>query len=193
VADSIRRVESSYEGTRDFTAQFSQESVFAASEDRRLSSGKLSFMKPGRMDWEYLPPEEQRFISDGTVFYWYQPREKQVAIRDFSESFSSDLPVSFLLGLGKLSEAFDPVSVCLAEKGRLFEFKPKEESESLQRFYLVTDSKSHFPVAARIIDAGGNETMISLSQVRPNTDLGPDAFKFNIPRGTDVIDERSGG
>lgn len=193
VADSVLRVEKAYEGTQDFTSKFDQESVFAASEDRRRSSGKLSFLKPGRMDWEYLPPEEQRFVSDGSVFYWYQPREKQVIVRDFSESFTSDLPVSFLLGLGKLSESFDPVRVCFSKLGRLFELKPKQESDSLQKFLLVTDRNTHFPIGARVIDSGGNETTISLSEVKPNTGLRPEVFKFDIPRGTDIIDERNDG
>ena len=188
--EAIREIERVYDGTRDFTAQFTQESVFAASDDRRHSSGKLRFAKPGKMDWEYLPPEEQRFLSDGSVFYWYQPDQKQVMIRDFSASFSSDLPVSFLLGLGKLSESFDAEESCLTNLGRLIKFKPKQESDSLQRFSLISDLKTNFPVAAKVIDAGGNETVIVLGQVKTNLGLESSSFKLDIPKGTDIIDER---
>jgi len=62
-----------YQSLAGFTADFSQESIMLASTESVKSSGKLRFLRPGRMDWQYLTPEKQRFVSDGSSVWFYQP------------------------------------------------------------------------------------------------------------------------
>ena len=43
---------------------------------------------------------------------------------------------------------------------------------------------------ARLVDAGGNETAIEFSGVHYNSPVDASHFKFEVPRGVDVIDKR---
>ena len=187
---AAKKTEQDYRSLTTLTAQFVQVSYFAGLEKQERSQGKLRFLKPGRMDWDYAAPEPQRFVSDGDTLWYYQPAMNQVTLANFREAFSSDLPVSFLLGIGSLSKAFDVKSGCVTSRGTLLTLTPKESDPSLADFKLLISAKDFRPVGAKIADVGGNETTIELFEIENTQNLVPASFHFDVPRGVDVIDKR---
>ena len=190
-AGLIEKVELQYEKINDLRARFNQTSYFLGTDESKISSGEVFFLRPGRMDWVYGTPDTQRFVSDGQSVWWYQPDLSQVTIRRLDQSFVSDVPVSFLLGVGKLRESFKLESACGTSSGTLLNLLPSKPNASLERFLLLVDSKDASPKGARIRDVGGNETTILF--VSPTFNKGVEAkrFAFEVPKGTDIIDERS--
>ena len=186
----LQSVEDRYRQINDLTAHFIQDSYFVGSDERKSSAGEVYFKRPGMMDWLYQAPEEQRFVADGKSVWWQQKRENQVTIRDFKESFSSDVPVSFLLGVGKLRENFKFDSACNTDAGVAAKLLPLKSDSSLAEFYLLVERKERFPLGAKIIDAGGNETTIVFEGSKLNSGVEAKRFAFQIPKGSDVIDER---
>ncbi len=142
------------------------------------------------MDWSYNKPEIQRFIADGHTLWYYQPKDRQVTIGDFRESFESDLPVSFLMGLGKLSENFTLKESCKVERGLKLSLQPKNHEGSMQSFELLVSETRYLPLGAQVVDAGGNETKISLFNLNWDKSFEDQSFVFSIPRGVDIIDNR---
>ena len=190
-AGLLERVELQYEKINDLRARFSQSSYFLGTDESKLSAGEVFFLRPGRMDWVYDSPDTQRFVSDGKSVWWYQPDLSQVTIRRLDQSFVSDVPVSFLLGVGKLRESFNLEKACNSPTGIVLSLLPSKPNASLERFLLLVDSKDASPKGARIRDVGGNETTIIFAS--PKFNLGVDAkrFAFEVPKGTDIIDERT--
>lgn len=185
------KIEERYSRISDLSARFIQESYFLGSDEHRQSQGRMSFQRPGKMDWDYDVPDEQRFTSDGETVWWAQPKSNQVIVRNLQSSFTSDVPVSFLLGVGKLRESFSFQSKCVLPEGILVSLKPRASNTSMDVFYLLVDSKDFSPLGARMVDVGGNETSIFFKDRKFNAGVESDRFEVKIPKGTDVIDERS--
>ena len=188
----LSKIESRYSTINDLAAGFSQESYLLGADQRRYSLGLVKFLKPGKMDWVYGEPDVQRFVADGSNFWWYQPALEQVTVTDFKAGFSSELPVSFLLGLGKLSQSFRLESSCHGRRGIVVKLELLEKKEqSLDRFSLVVDEGDYTPIGAKIVDAGGNETTIIFTEIVVNSGLPESAFKFEPPHGVDIVDHRT--
>lgn len=189
--DVLAGVEKFYAGMSGLSAKFVQESTFAGLEISQTSHGSVRFQRPGNMDWEYSEPDKQTFIADGKTLWFYQPDLKQVTISDFRQAFRSDLPVSFLLGLGTLSGSFNLKKVCSVPKGLLLDLAPKNpDAQGLRGFSLIVDAKDYSPRGSRVTDIGGNETMILFSEAQLAPSFPDKTFEFSIPRGADIIDQR---
>ncbi|MCB0344677.1 MAG: outer membrane lipoprotein carrier protein LolA [Bdellovibrionales bacterium] len=188
----IDSIEGRYGSVADVRAHFIQYSYFAGLDKGEKSYGDVSFRKPGMMDWHYKGPEVQRFISNGTTMWFHQPEDNQVTVAAFTNSFQSDLPVSFLLGLGKISKSFKVERACKAAAGTVVELSPLEQSGDLQRFRLLVRPDDYVPIGAQVLDIGGNETSIRLAGLSLNSGIKETEFEFSIPKGVDVIDRRSG-
>jgi len=83
------------------------------------SKGRMYFRKPGRMRWEYEGPEPQTIVADGTYLWIYQPEDRQVLRAPLEQAFQSQTPVSFLLGVARLGEDFEPELLDDADDGSL--------------------------------------------------------------------------
>lgn len=186
----VSRVSSAYRGVSSLSASFTQKSTLAGFEMEGSSEGKVLFKKPGKMRWIYLSPEPQEFVSDGKTLWYYQADFQQVTLSTFSTSFQSDLPVSFLLGVGELETAFSPVAACRAGEQMLFEFLPLAAAGEMERFWLKVDPKTYLPRSAKTIDIGGSETVIYLNNIEINKPQEEGDFVFQIPKGVDLIDRR---
>ena len=188
--DLLGLVDSSYKNISTIRADFHQTSYFAGLDRSESSSGSLEMKRPGMMNWSYAEPHKQSFVADGDSLWFYQPEDNQVTIGRFQQSFSSELPVSFLIGIGKLSESFDLANVCGTEKGIKLDLKSKKPDPSMQGFSLLVDKSNYTPLGANITDVGGNQTSIILADLKFNSEIQDESFNFKIPRGVDIIDRR---
>ncbi len=185
-----QEVEKRYREITDLKARFVQRSYFLGLDKEEYSNGQLYFKKPGMMDWQYETPQTQRFVADGKTLWFYQPELNQVTLGDFKDAFTSDLPVSFLLGLGNLEKSFLVQKGCKGDSGLILELAPKNDTGSLERFSLLVKESDFTPQGAKVLDAGGNETTITFIDLESNTGLPVQQFSLKIPKGVDVIDER---
>lgn len=189
-AKLLDSVEQRYRAVKSVSADFEQQSYFAGLDQIETSQGQVVFKTPGKMDWQYVAPQRQRFVADGKTLWFFQEEENQVTLGDFEESFRSDLPVSFLLGVGTLQESFSLKSACRAGEYLLAKLEPKTTDPGLQAFMLLVRPKDYVPVGAKILDVGGNETAIVLTDIKLNKSVQDARFKFSIPMGVDIIDRR---
>lgn len=186
----LSEVENRYTALLDLTAEFVQRSYFLGLDQRVESKGKVYFKKPGMMDWEYEKPEKQRFVADGQSLWFFQPDLNQVTVGEFTKSFQTDLPVSFLLGVGNVREKFDLKQACVKAASAVLHLVPKSADPNLQEFFLLVDARDYTPYGAKMVDAGGNETEIEFSALEVNTQFSEDRFRFAVPKGVDIIDHR---
>jgi outer membrane lipoprotein carrier protein len=188
--ETLSLVQERYKGLQDFSSHFFQESYFLGLDKREYSKGTVRLKRPGYMDWNYTEPKEQRFISTGDTLYFFQPDLKQVTVGDFKQSFSSDIPVTFLLGIGEIKDSFTLAEACSTENGTALKLSPKKADDNLQAFILLVRPNDKTPLGARMTDIGGNETTILFQDILWNPGLTVKSFEFIVPQGIDVIDQR---
>ncbi len=187
----LNNVSQANKAIKSVKAKFSQESYLLGLDRIEKSSGDVSFEKTAKMRWDYKIPEKQLFVMDGKNVWYYQPSQNQVMVRDLHNSFKSDVPVSFLLGLGDLAEQFTLNNACRTNSGILLNLNAKQNDSSLSRFLLIVRPTDYVTIGAKITDVGGNETSIVLRELILNQPIKTDEFSFNPPKGIDIIDERA--
>jgi len=186
----ISKAQSTYQNLSSLKGTFDQESYMAALDISEIASGHMWFERPGKMRWEYEYPHKQDFIINDSTFWFYQPEQKQVLINKIEKAFLSDVPVSFLLGVGSLKETFSFDSGCTNSDGVVLMLKKKQGDENIKSFALLVTPDAALPRGARIEDVGGNITSIVIRTPVINQTFESKMFKADIPEGTDIADQR---
>jgi outer membrane lipoprotein carrier protein len=187
VDEIIKKLQARYDATAGFRADFRQEVESATLGQRVESRGQVLFKKPGRMRWEFHEPE-QLVVADGTFFWLYQPTDNQVIRMPFQQAFRSNVPVSFLTGVGRLDQDFIPSLSGETTETYILRLTPKHEAEGTGLLDLEIRTETFDIVQATITDPLGNTTRVRFTNIDRET-LPDDAlFRFTVPDGVDVIE-----
>src|SRR5664279_1020776 len=141
----LEKMQKRYDQAKDFRAKFSQTYSRAVVGRATVSTGTLSFKKPGRMRWDYDKPEPRMFLSNGQVLWLYEPTEKQAFKQDLK---SSQLPaaLAFLMGKGKLVDEFEVTLAKDDKHGRPGDshlaLSPKQPQSSYKSILFIVDPKA---------------------------------------------------
>lgn len=186
----LNEIQSRYEKTNDFEANFTQEYLGKVMKQANKGEGKVYFKKRGMMRWDYTVPN-QKLISDGHTLWYYQPEEKQVLVSDVSKVLKEKTPLAFLAGEGNLGRDFNLLnvseSVSQKEDRYVVELAPREPLATLSKLVLNVDKKTYVILQADVVDELGNVTRTRFIDTRTNVGLANSLFQFTIPPGTEVI------
>jgi len=112
----VERIEQRHSSTRDLVARFVQAYRSGMLGREVVEKGTVSIKRPGRMHWEYREPERKVFVSDGRVFYFYVPADRQVIIQE--QDTERSLAARLLSGRGGLLECRAGTRGCRAARAR---------------------------------------------------------------------------
>lgn len=184
----IDGLQKSYNSTVDFVAEFRQETEIKTLTRTLKTWGRLYFKRPGRMLWRYDEPKGQFVLADGENLFFYQPEQGQVIKSPLKNAFRSDIPLSFLLGLGNLKKDFKVSSMGLEQDHYVLRLGPKGELGGVGEFLLGLDRRTFNILWIRIGDAAGNVTTIRFSNMQKGTGLKDSLFRLQLPDGVDVVE-----
>jgi outer membrane lipoprotein carrier protein len=187
-ATIVKKLQSRYDETKAFRAKFRQEMKIVALDTSDESDGTVVFKKPGKMRWEFAAPHAQQIVADGTTLWIHQPDDHQVLKAPFSGAFVSSTPVSFLLGVGRITDTFEPHADprgCTAT--RLYVGLTAKSGEDVGALAFGVDRASFDIVEAAVTDPLGNVTTLSFSDIARNVDVPDATFDFQVPPGADVV------
>jgi outer membrane lipoprotein-sorting protein len=106
----------------------------------------------------------------------------------FDQAFRSQMPVSFLTGVGRIADDFVVhIEDGTGEKLRL-RLEPKRSSADVGILWLEVDRTTYDIIGAEVKDPLGNTSKLILENLRRNTGLDDRSFRFDIPPGADVMD-----
>ena len=163
------------------SAVFKQQVKDQDNNEYQRLTGNLKLMKPNHLRWNVVTPMAQLVISDGKLIWLYDPDLEQVVIQSFSDDFMAN-PISILLGdLDQLNKDF----YVTRRDENTFSLEPTQPNSlfvSIQLWFIDT-------VLSRIEyqDNFGQNTQLTLTQVKVNPSLAKTAFVFDIPQGADII------
>jgi outer membrane lipoprotein carrier protein len=186
----LSEIQSRYENTNDFEANFLQEFIGKVMKKPQKGEGKVYFKKKGMMRWDYRVPN-QKLISNGQVLWFYQPEDNQVYVSDVSRVIKEKTPLAFLAGEGNLSRDFNLLnfneSASQKEDNYILELTPKEPYAALSKLGLTVDKKTYYVLQADVFDGLENVTRTRFLDIKTNTNLPDSLFQFAIPSGAEVL------
>ena len=185
VVDALQK---NYDATIDFIADFQQETEVKTLNRSLKAWGKLSFKRPGKMLWRYEEPKGQIVLTDGSHLYFLQPEQNQVIKSPLKNAFRSDIPLSFLLGLGNLKKDFNAVLKATEKDEYILRLEPKGEAGGFSEILLGVNRSSADIVWVSIRDAANNLTSLRFSNMKKGLGLKDSLFRIDIPEGVDIVE-----
>lgn len=188
----VDKVDATCSRVQDLSAQFHQTATNRSLGQVQEASGILLVKRPGKMRWEYQKPEARLFVTDGKTLWVYSPADKQVVVQDVGEAFSSRVPLSFLAGECQLRREF---TIAAAENAAtrgstsfmILDLKPKHPEAGIARILLEVNLQTYTVEKTTVFDTAGNTTVIALTQLKLNTGLPEQQFRFTPPPGVTVV------
>ena len=197
ISSSFRK---KYESMKNFSADFEQTTIVA--DKKRVSRGKLNFQKPNLLRQEYFDPAApenmtQLIVADGKIIWAYTPVINQVTKQNLMQDEDR---MELLPGFGRSLEnveenySLNLVADELAEKSgiHVVELTPKGQSANPNAVFdvlrvWIRDEDSAL-VQFMYKDKKNEMTFIlSFKNVRSNENLDESTFKFETPKGVQVI------
>jgi outer membrane lipoprotein carrier protein len=181
----VRRIEERNARTHDLVARFTQSYRSGILGRETTERGVVFIKRPGRMRWEYKDPERKLFVSDGRTFYFYVPADKQVIVSEQDQQRS--LAARLLYGKGGLAEEFSASLDEPLEEGVVrLRLVPRREQPDVERALVDVEPSGRIR-AILLEDVQGNRTRFSFEGLRENTGLKDELFRFEVPKGVEVI------
>lgn len=183
------RVQSFYDKTKTFRANFKQTYFIRPTGIEKKSFGEVIFAKPGKMSWRYKN-NGNRVTADGHVIRVYEQENKQMFESDMGKS-AYPAALSFLVGEGKLQQSFALKKLDARqmkfEGGFVLEAKPKEATPAYQTMILYVDAATAQVRRVLLVDAQGNRNRFDFTSPTVNAKVEATEFTFAPPSGTQVI------
>lgn len=186
----LGKVQTFYDKTTSFSADFSQEFFVKSHNVKKQSKGRVTFAKPGKMHWEYSEPKDNKVVSDGSVLKVYEAANKQMFEQNVDKS-QYPAALSFLVGGGKLADTFNfelyEGAAMNFPGGQVLVGTPKTPSPAYQKVLFYVDNATSQVRRVLIVDGQGNRNRFDFENPKVNEAIADERFKFTPPAGTQVI------
>jgi len=187
----VDRLEKGMRSLETFQADFSQTSYSTTVSAFLQQAGKIFFMKPGFMRWEYGPPEPSTYVYKEGLYLSYYPEDNQLWKQTISpEEYETGI-LGILLGKARLAEKyaveFSPFPG--GEKGAAqVKLTPRDEEDNTY-ILLEIDQKSWLLRRAVLFDWAGNKIEYGFSRVKINAGLAKGLFEIKVPPDCEIIED----
>ncbi len=173
----VERVQAHYDDVEDLAARFEQRTESAAYPEPQLASGRVEFAKPGRMRWAYSEPQPSLVVSDGATLWIVDPEAKEVQVLAVDEAFLSGTGIHFLLGEGRITDAFDVTSKECGDDVVALRLDPKEAA-TYEYLELQVSPETGEVRGTHIADLLGNHTHVAFLEFVANQGPPLDRFRY---------------
>jgi outer membrane lipoprotein carrier protein len=185
-AELAARLQKRYESIKDFTADFDQTYLGLLQRRTATEHGKLLVKKPNRVRFTYDPPERKVFVSDGTTFKSYYPKETAGSEYPLPKDNEASTAMLFLAGHGNLSRDFT-ATLAAGAPGTEWHLAlvPTVKQTDFDTLTLFVDRNTLALLGFLTTDTQGTNT-IRFKNLKENTGLPDSAFAFSFPPGTAI-------
>lgn len=168
---------------RGFSAQFAQQTYSFDGELVQSGEGQIRLNKPDLFKWHTQTPDEMLIQSDGSTIWIYNPMLEQVTLYSASQ-FEDSTPLSLLAtNDSAVWQAYE-----VSERDGRYRLVPKSEDSGIDYFELAFQQSRL--AGFTILDKQGQRSEFSLSGFKPEAVASQDLFRFQVPQGIDIDDQR---
>ena len=151
-----------------------------------VSTGTFVFARPGKFIWTYQKPYEQVLQADGETLYIYEKDLNQVTTRKLGGALGSS-PAAILFGSNDLEKNFTLTEAGTHDGLEWLNATPKSKDTSFEQISIGL--KDGVPQAMELHDNFGQTQMLKFTNFQRNPALGAQTFKFEIPKGAEVVNQ----
>ena len=173
------------------SADFQQTNRDHILEEEETSSGKLYMQVPGRIRWEYDPPESKVLLVKDNKIVLYNPIAHQA--QEFQQGQIRGAGADLLIGFGRsnaeIGKHYDVRLMKEDPKQVVLELIPKPESSAsvFAAIQLTLNKEGWTPTRTVFHELNKDTTALVFDRVRVNEPLPPKIFELNLPPGVDII------
>ena len=197
VHDLVTRVDARYAATKDFQADFTQETRIEGFETPLKSSGRVFIKKPGHLRWDYLDPSVEHIYVHNDQLEMYVPQHNQILKGNLTMMVATKAPLALLQGAGKLAEHFE---VHPTDNGRtgegglpLLTLIPKNPGQSgtssVTRIISEIQPGTYFIRSLALHEVSGNISTFHFTNVKANAGIDNTVFTLNPPEGVVIVED----
>jgi outer membrane lipoprotein carrier protein len=188
-ASALDQFKSFVSGTKAARGEFTQTQVrskAAAGKTPPVSSGTFVFARPGKFVWTYQKPYEQVLQADGETLYIYDKDLNQVTTRKLGNALGSS-PAAILFGSNDLEKNFTLAEAGTRDGLEWLTATPKAKDTTFEQIGIGL--KDGVPQAMELKDSFGQTSVLKFTNFQRNPSLGAQQFKFEVPKGADVVSQ----
>ena len=179
----------------------------------RSEAGTAYFRRPGKMRWEYQSPEDNLFLVDGKIAWFYVPADHTVTRVPAKKSADMRTPIALLAGEMKVSRVCAHVEIstavppqspantvlhCLLRGETSTTTSQRNSSEAGSQEFNSSEA-AFFEVAndtgdlVRILvrESGGVDVEFRFSHWQFDPPLDDSLFRFEVPQGVAIVNGES--
>jgi len=174
-------------GHADFTQVITAPPKNGEAARTKTSSGTFEFQRPNRFRFDYRKPFEQTIVADGQTLWLHDKDLNQVTQRRQAKV------------LGSTPAALIAASPDLETLKKDFDLQPLPDQDGMQWVQATPRAKegqlASMKVGFRgdqlaaldILDAFGQRSVLTFSNLQVNSGVNAQAFRFQPPKGADVV------
>ena len=190
-AGGMESLENFIRSAKSGRAEFTQVITAPAREGQaartKTSSGTFEFQRPNRFRFEYRKPFEQSIVADGQTLWLHDKDLNQVTHRKQAKVLGST-PAALIAAspdLETLKKDFDLQA--LPEKDGLQWVQATPRVKEGQLASMKVGFRGDQLATLDILDSFGQHSVLTFSGMQLNTGVSAEAFRFQPPKGADVV------
>ena len=185
---ALQSLSAKLDSLKSIQGQFVQTVSDEAGKVLQTSQGSLSVKRGNHLRWETTAPFAYLIVTDGAVL-WRYDRDLEQATKQKFKGELADTPALILSGdIPRIRANYD-VSKEQGSAGEYFKLKPKQKNALFRALTLQFSGNS---IALLVLqDNLDQRTEIRFNSVKNNPDLAEPLFRFDPPKGVDVINDES--
>jgi outer membrane lipoprotein carrier protein len=186
VGKLLGKMQKLYDGTTSFSATFEQSYNMVALNRTQKSLGRVAYLKPGKIRFDYTEPMEKTYAVDGNTLWVFQKEDGQALVDRCFKADGLTASLVFLGGRGKIADQFEAALVPTDEKTWGLRLVPREPQSAYVAIVLWVDRKTYEVQRSVVEDPHGNPNTFVFNQVKRNRPMKASDAVFSPPPGVTV-------
>ncbi|MDC9603431.1 outer membrane lipoprotein chaperone LolA [Xenorhabdus griffiniae] len=182
-ADATQDLQGRLGKVNSFHASFTQTVTSNEGSTIQKGEGELWIKRPNLFNWHMTSPDESVLVSDGKTLWFYNPFVEQVTANWLKEA-TGNTPFMLIAR----NDPADWKQYKVMQNGNSFELTPRNANGNLKHFSItVTPDGTIQKFTA--VEQDGQKSAYQLKG-QQNVNVGAEKFKFTVPEGVTLDDQR---
>ncbi|MGX2967416.1 outer membrane lipoprotein chaperone LolA [Ursidibacter sp. B-7004-1] len=183
-AQAVSELQKRLELVSQYSADFEQTVRSSKGKEVQKGSGKFQVKRPNLFRMDTKSPQENLIVSDGQTLWFYDPFVSQVTANWVKDAVNN---TPFVLLTSNDKSHWDQYDV--QQNMDAFVLKPKSKKSSIKQFDVRIDANGLLK-GFSTIERDGQSNLYVLRNIT-TAPLSADLFKFNVPKGAELDDQRN--
>lgn len=185
-ADGIGQLRAFLQDGRGAQGSFVQTVLSRSGRKPQVSEGSFAFQRPGRFRWDYRSPYPQLLVGDGQKLWSWDRDLNQVTVKRMGDVLGST-PAAILAGDQAIEKNFELADAGSKDGLEWVDAKPRATDTSFQSMRMGFAGGTLRRMELQ--DNFGQTTLLEFVRLERSPNLDPGLFRFEPPKGADVIGE----